>query len=114
MRAKGFEELRLAGCTSSTRRPGVSRAGAAATLAALGCLAGAGVAPATAGASRGIAQAWTSPKAIPKALASKGVALATYGGKFYAAWDRSGNTSHLWYAAYNGTKWSAQAKIPPS
>jgi hypothetical protein len=101
----------LAGCTS-TRRPGVSRAGVAATLAALGCLASAGVSPATAGASRGIPQAWTSPKAIPKALASQGVTLATYGGKLYAAWDGSGSTSHLWYAAYNGTKWSAQAKVP--
>jgi hypothetical protein len=38
--------------------------------------------------------------------------LGAFGGKLYAAWKGSSNDQSLWYASFDGARWSAQAQIP--
>jgi hypothetical protein len=56
---------------------------------------------------------WTGPSTIPSAETyDGGPALATYGGRLYAAWQGQSSPYHIWYATFNGTSWSHQAKVP--
>jgi hypothetical protein len=58
-------------------------------------------------------QTWSTPAAIPSALSGTAQpGLAAYDGDLYAAWMGESSKPHLWYSAFNGTSWSAQAEIP--
>jgi hypothetical protein len=51
---------------------------------------------------------WHAPSQIAGVASSVGPSLATYGGKLYAVWKGEGSDESLWYAYYDGTKWSGQ------
>ena len=43
-------------------------------------------------------------------LSSVGPSLCEFGGKLYAAWKGGDGDQSVWYASFDGTSWSAQAK----
>jgi len=49
---------------------------------------------------------------IPGVGSSVGPALCEYNGKLYAMWKGVGNDVRLFFASFDGSKWSAQAKVP--
>jgi hypothetical protein len=55
---------------------------------------------------------WNAPSAIPSAESSGAPALAQYDGDLYAMWIGQSSPTHLWYAAFNGKKWTKQAEVP--
>jgi hypothetical protein len=57
------------------------------------------------------AAAAQSPTLSPEIPNSVGPATAEFNGKLYAAWKGLGSDDRLWYASFDGTKWSAQAAI---
>ena len=55
--------------------------------------------------------AGSSQTQIPNVGSSVGASLATVGTKLYAVWKGEGTDQRLWYASYDGTKWSGQTQI---
>jgi hypothetical protein len=55
---------------------------------------------------------WKAPAAIPSAKTYGPPALAVYDGLLYAAWGGASGPAGIWYSAYNGTKWTPQARVP--
>ena len=49
---------------------------------------------------------------IPKVASSAGSVPAAFGNKLYAAWKGTNADQRLWYASFDGSKWSPQAQIP--
>jgi YVTN family beta-propeller protein len=58
---------------------------------------------------------WASPQPVSgiwgTALTGTAPALVAYGGRLYAFWAGLGGGTKIWYSAYNGTTWSAQATL---
>jgi hypothetical protein len=52
--------------------------------------------------------AGSSQTQIPNVGSSVGPSLATVGNKLYAVWKGAGTDERLWYASYDGSKWSGQ------
>jgi hypothetical protein len=71
--------------------------------------AGAGFALSAVSAAAASAQ---SPTLSPDMPNSVGPATAELNGKLYAAWKGLGSDDRLWYASFDGAKWSAQTQIP--
>ncbi len=49
---------------------------------------------------------------VPDAASGFGPATAAFNGKLYTVWRDAGTDSGLWYASFDGGKWSAPARIP--
>ena len=51
---------------------------------------------------------------MPSALVNptSTVGLAAYNGDLYLAWTGQSSPYKVWYSAFNGTSWTAQASIP--
>jgi hypothetical protein len=96
---------RLRGGTGRGRtKPGVVLVAAGLVVT---CVSGYGVAS---GAPR-TPKSWTAATAIPTAETGGQPALAVFKGKLYAAW-LGATTGQIFYSAFNGTKWTAQATVP--
>ncbi len=48
----------------------------------------------------------------PPPVAGVGPAISQFNGTLYAAWKGLGSDDRLWYASFDGSKWSAQVQIP--
>jgi hypothetical protein len=64
---------------------------------------------------------WTPQSTVPAALTEPdsggndaGPALGVYGTDLYVAWVGKTSPYSIWYSAYDGSTWSAQAKVPSS
>jgi hypothetical protein len=57
------------------------------------------------------AQAQTQTQ-TPDVVSSAGPAISEFKGKLYAVWRDPGTDSGLWYASFDGSNWSAKARIP--
>ena len=56
---------------------------------------------------------WSPPERIPGAASSIGPSLAFFQNKLYAAWKGMGDDQSIWYATFDGLKWSRQAHPNP-
>jgi hypothetical protein len=59
---------------------------------------------------------WSPAKTVPSALTTgqdgAGPALTAFSSQLYVAWVGQSASARVWYAAFNGTSWSAQKTIP--
>jgi hypothetical protein len=51
---------------------------------------------------------------VPQAETNEytGPSLGVYDGDLYVAWQGSASPYHIWYAAFNGTTWTNEARVP--